>query len=630
MKDYKPPGVLNCYWSDLKKHPSCIHGPALLFGREIDGGVKKFYACSACRDRKICSFYQPLDEDPSKKPKHMSKNKIVEKPVTYYHQKLFVIYNQLIADKPSNRAYCHDCNQLYSPSTTRKHADHDVVENLTDYQMTHPTEILKPLENAKKEAQYLFSKKSVSDIMNMLTDLNAENVLCIGTPRIHEHITENCSDKMSSLLLDFDGRFHNFFGPLSYCWYNLFNHHFFQENSETVLEQFLTQNKGKNTFIVCDPPFGGRLEPMSQTMKTIRDLHKKLNNIVNEEDEIKVFFILPYYMEGIMKQKSNPQDVEGGLSDLKMSDYKVEYDNHPLFVAKDEEKKKQGSQVRIFTNVPQNLLKLPESDGYKYCKKCKRWVAAENKHCRTCQACTSKDGRTYRHCNPCKRCVKPSWVHCKKCNRCSLSNHKCTNKPKVGCCYKCNEFGHTEKECESVHEQKRLKEIKEKELEEKRQKRLLKRKARENGERPPKKQKKVEDNEENVREDEAEVESDENCDSIPKQDKVENGGKLVKKMNKVNSDKKSEFIPKQDKVENGGKLVKKLNKALSDEKSESIPKQDKVEKDGKLVKKLNKAESSKKSETIQEQKTLKKLKQKNAGKIKKSGKKGKLVKKQKN
>ncbi|CAB0032638.1 unnamed protein product [Trichogramma brassicae] len=36
---------------------------------------------------------------------------------------------------------------------------------------------------------------------------------------------------------------HNFFGPLSYCWYNLFNHHFFQENSETVLEQFLTQNK---------------------------------------------------------------------------------------------------------------------------------------------------------------------------------------------------------------------------------------------------------------------------------------------------------------------------------------------------------------------------------------------------
>lgn len=193
-------------------------------------------------------------------------------------------------------------------------------------------------------------------------------------------------------------------------------------------------------YLICDPPFGGRVEPISQTIKAIVDLHKKLNKISNEEDELNIFFIFPYFMESVMREKSNPPNIPGGLKDLKMTDYKVEYDNHPLFVSRSNNQQ-QGSQVRIFTNVPLNLIELPESDGYRYCKRCQRWIALENKHCKICRSCTSKDGRRYRHCKLCQRCVKPTWVHCRTCDRCSLPSHTCGQKPKVGSCFKCNEIG---------------------------------------------------------------------------------------------------------------------------------------------------------------------------------------------
>jgi hypothetical protein len=215
----------------------------------------------------------------------------------------------------------------------------------------------------------------------------------------------------------------------------LFNHHFFYENSKNVLNEFLLQNGGKNIFLICDPPFGGRVEPISQTIKTISDLHTKLNKINTIEHKLKIIFIYPYFMEAIIQEKSNPPDIYGGLKELKMSDYKVEYENHPLFISKINSR--QGSQVRIFTNIPLNLIKLPASDGYKYCKRCHRWVAAENKHCKICKNCTSKDGRRYTHCKLCQRCVKSSWQHCKTCNRCLLPNHKCGQKPKTGNCFKC-------------------------------------------------------------------------------------------------------------------------------------------------------------------------------------------------
>lgn len=112
-----------------------------------------------------------------------------------------------MSQNPLQRAYCHVCEKLILVSEKDRHMDHEITENLSDYQMTHPTEIFNPLENSKKEAQYLFSKKAVKDIVDLLINFNAENILCIGAPRIHEYVSQNLEGKMSSLLLDFDGRF---------------------------------------------------------------------------------------------------------------------------------------------------------------------------------------------------------------------------------------------------------------------------------------------------------------------------------------------------------------------------------------------------------------------------------------
>ncbi|KAK2502776.1 hypothetical protein MC885_017091, partial [Smutsia gigantea] len=44
--------------------PLCPHGPTLLFVKVSQGKeeTRRFYACSACRDRKDCNFFQWEDE----------------------------------------------------------------------------------------------------------------------------------------------------------------------------------------------------------------------------------------------------------------------------------------------------------------------------------------------------------------------------------------------------------------------------------------------------------------------------------------------------------------------------------------------------------------------------------------
>lgn len=50
---------------DLSSHPQCAHGPTLLFSRSINtkGDRRRFFACSACRDRRECSFFLWADEE---------------------------------------------------------------------------------------------------------------------------------------------------------------------------------------------------------------------------------------------------------------------------------------------------------------------------------------------------------------------------------------------------------------------------------------------------------------------------------------------------------------------------------------------------------------------------------------
>jgi hypothetical protein len=68
-------------------------------------------------------------------------------------------------------------------------------------------QLLKPLESAKKEAQYLFSSHATRTIVNIARGLGAMKLLCLGTPRVHELVCSEMSSELDSLLLDVDSRF---------------------------------------------------------------------------------------------------------------------------------------------------------------------------------------------------------------------------------------------------------------------------------------------------------------------------------------------------------------------------------------------------------------------------------------
>lgn len=64
-----------------------------------------------------------------------------------------------------------------------------------------------------------------------------------------------------------------------------------------------------------DPPFGGRLEPLSQTLKIMSETWLTLNGQEKSEGiKIPVFLIMPYFMESLIK---------ANMPEMNMSDYKV-------------------------------------------------------------------------------------------------------------------------------------------------------------------------------------------------------------------------------------------------------------------------------------------------------------------
>ena len=83
----------------------------------------------------------------------------------------------------------------------------------------------------------------------------------------------------------------------------------------------------------------------------------------------------------------NRVQVVSASPSLAMSDYRVTYSNHKEFSG---EGRKQGSPVRLYTDLPLDQLELPEEEGYRRCQPCGRWVAKENIHCDICKACPSK------------------------------------------------------------------------------------------------------------------------------------------------------------------------------------------------------------------------------------------------
>lgn len=224
---------------------------------------------------------------------------------------------------------------------------------------------------------------------------------------------------------------------MDYFHYNMFNDHFFAGSSaEMAFSEFLKKkNDNDRCCIFTDPPFGCRTEPLVYTLKALNQQYRDINK---SHDILSIFWIFPYFMEMYIKTL---------MPEMTMLDYKVDYTNHETYHS-GKNGRKQGSPVRLFTNVPDYSIELPSSEGYRFCKKCHRWVSHENQHCNRCKNCPSKNGSTYKHCNLCEICVKPTYVHCNNCWRCTQTeNHDCIKYQLNTKCPICFVKGHNELNC---------------------------------------------------------------------------------------------------------------------------------------------------------------------------------------
>nr|KAF6432772.1 zinc finger CCHC-type containing 4 [Rousettus aegyptiacus] len=223
----------------------------------------------------------------------------------------------------------------------------------------------------------------------------------------------------------------------------MFNHHFFDGKAALeICRTFLQEDKGEGVIMVTDPPFGGLVEPLAVTFKKLIAMWKEGQSQDNNQKELPIFWIFPYFFESRICQF---------FPSFCMLDYQVDYDNHALY--KHGKTGRKQSPVRIFTNIPPNKIILPVEEGYRFCPLCQRYVSLENQHCEHCNSCTSKDGRKWNHCFLCKKCVKPSWIHCSICNHCALPDHSCEG-PKDGC-FICGELDHKRGTCPNISASKK-------------------------------------------------------------------------------------------------------------------------------------------------------------------------------
>ncbi|XP_056156557.1 rRNA N6-adenosine-methyltransferase ZCCHC4 [Lampris incognitus] len=435
-----------------KEAPSCPHGPTLLFEKVCKGGEKgrRFYACSACRDRRDCSFFQ-WDGEKVSEARLLARQAAVQSKRPAFTQQEYCSRLRTFASLPvDEKKFCQDCQILLLPGEHEAHAPHTSV-SITVAQLKRPSVLLKPLENKKSNAQYLFTDRSSHFLLDTLAGCGYRKVLCVGTPRLQELIRlrnlEGKHEPMKSLLLDIDFRYAQFYSEDEFCHYNMFNHHFFSgEASGGVLQALLSESDGEKVVMVADPPFGGLVKPLANSFSLISQTWRKLQSPCSGDVDVPMIWIFPYFFE--------PRILEC-LPSLTMLDYQVDYDNHPMY--KHGKTGRKQSPVRLFTNIPARDIVLPKEEGYRFCPICERYVWSLNKHCVKCNVCPSKDGRQWKHCSACGKCVKPSWRHCQSCGRCALPDHPCgPARGEVGC-FCCGSPEHKRKACplRAAHRSKR-------------------------------------------------------------------------------------------------------------------------------------------------------------------------------
>jgi hypothetical protein len=221
----------------------------------------------------------------------------------------------------------------------------------------------------------------------------------------------------------------------------MFNNHLFE--SPNHFNTFIKKTRN-NLLIIIDPPYGGLVKLIANTLNNIKEQFK--NDI-----DISILLFYPYFTENWICK---------WLPTLKMIDFKVSYNNHKKYCnSKSNDDQKKGSPARIFTNIEPNKIDLKSVDerSYYFCADCQKYTFTINKHCFKCKKCPSKvilnvlnvlsfyflifflcfkDGGRYKHCDLCNRCFKNTFKHCLECNSCHLESTKDDDNINNKCCLK--------------------------------------------------------------------------------------------------------------------------------------------------------------------------------------------------
>jgi hypothetical protein len=137
----------------------------LLFERFFKDGrdPRKFYACSACRDRKDCAFFQWEDEKVTD-VRQQAHIEIIERSKPSQEQtepleELNALFSSSKKDGAFSWVFCHSCDLLVT-SGIEEHQGHDVQRGEKLEELRHPSIILKPHENVKAHAVSTFIQVS--------------------------------------------------------------------------------------------------------------------------------------------------------------------------------------------------------------------------------------------------------------------------------------------------------------------------------------------------------------------------------------------------------------------------------------------------------------------------------------
>lgn len=250
-------------------------------------GSKKFFACSAFRDRKDCDFHlelgtklsaQKICQIKEKRKKLLNDNNFSSSRVKLQELRQ--------SNGISDIEFCNTCAKV-SDSSCKDNLLCS-FSKLNKRDLKSPVNILRPKSQDKKEAQHFFSELASEQIVSIIKSQNFSNVLCVGCPSLFEHLPQNLSEK--SLLWDIDARLENFYDHKRFLWGNFFNGHFFRgKEKEEIFRNFLIGVDTK-LLIIVDPPFGAKTELISHSINRVKNQLGRCHRSMNQHQLMFVMF----------------------------------------------------------------------------------------------------------------------------------------------------------------------------------------------------------------------------------------------------------------------------------------------------------------------------------------------------